>query len=398
MLVGAVTLLPSVGGVGYRASSARRSRPVTPPGAGAGAARGVRAVKRPFRPLRVAVGTRASVDGASPAPPAVDAQDSAEPASATQSATAAAASPPAADAPSPKLACPICLQPFAASAIDANRCLGCDRTFPTSGGVADLCLDANGAAGTYVEPQKSGTRLFQSDVISGVYENGWRQSFAWAGFPGEEEETRFALDYMRSAAKGGVVLDVSCGSGLFSRRFAASGEFAHVVASDFSDNMMKQARAYCQEDPQLAAAMGESTSVGNTKLSFVRADVGRLPFATGSLDAVHAGAAMHCWPSPAAAVAEISRVLKPGGVFVASTFLDPTAILGDAFGGDAAVQPLSALFRESGVGTGGAFNQFWTERELMDLTTGMCGLVGFERQRSRQFILFKVSKPARANP
>jgi ubiquinone/menaquinone biosynthesis C-methylase UbiE len=87
-----------------------------------------------------------------------------------------------------------------------------------------------------------------------------------------------------------------------------------------------------KEDPKLAAAMAmNDDTAGNatttTKLSFVRADVGRLPFATGSLDAVHAGAAMHCWPSPSAAVAEISRVLKPGGVFAASTFLDPTAML-----------------------------------------------------------------------
>lgn len=111
------------------------------------------------------------------------------------------------------------------------------------------------------------------------------------------------------------------------------------------------------------------------------------------LDAVHAGAAMHCWPSPSAAVAEIARVLRPGGVFTASTFLDPTAMLGDAMGGDEAIQPLSALFRESGVGTGGAFNQFWSERELKDLTTGMCGFIDFERRRERQFILFRVTKP-----
>lgn len=35
--------------------------------------------------------------------------------------------------------------------------------------------------------------------------------------------------------------------------------------------------------------------------------------------ALHAGAAIHCWPNPSAALAEISRVLRPGGVFVAST-------------------------------------------------------------------------------
>ena len=287
-----------------------------------------------------------------------------------------------------QLACPVCLRPFKGT---SRACVGCARSFPIDGGVIDLCLDAGGSSGAYREPPaKSGTRLFQSELISSVYENGWRQSFAWAGFPGEEAEAAIAMEYMTEAgATDGVVLDVSCGSGLFARRFAASGKFAKVVASDFSDAMMKQTKAYCEQDATLRAkAEGPDPS-----LLFVRADVGRLPFATGSLDAVHAGAAMHCWPSPSAAVAEISRVLKPGGVFLASTFLDPTAMLGDVAGGDAAVAPLSALFKDSGVGTGGAFNQFFSEPELRDLTTKMCGFENFKRARDRQFIFFSATKP-----
>uniref|UniRef100_A0A0E0AV92 Methyltransferase type 11 domain-containing protein n=1 Tax=Oryza glumipatula TaxID=40148 RepID=A0A0E0AV92_9ORYZ len=68
----------------------------------------------------------------------------------------------------------------------------------------------------------------------------------------------------------------------------------------------------------------ESTTVTTEvfrTLALVRADISRLPFVSGSIDAVHAAAAIHCWPSPACAVAEISRVLRPGGVFVASTFV-----------------------------------------------------------------------------
>ena len=34
----------------------------------------------------------------------------------------------------------------------------------------------------------------------------------------------------------------------------------------------------------------------------LRADVGRLPFRSESLGAIHAGAALHCWPNPSQAV------------------------------------------------------------------------------------------------
>ena len=176
-----------------------------------------------------------------------------------------------------QLACPVCLRPFRGT---SRACVGCGRSFPVDGGVINLCLDAGGASGAYKEPPaKSGTRLFQSELISSAYENGWRQSFAWAGFPGEEAESAIAMEYMEKAgATGGVVLDVSCGSGLFSRRFAASGKFAKVVASDFSDAMMRQTKSYCDQDAKLRAkAEGLEPS-----LLFVRADVGRLPFATGS--------------------------------------------------------------------------------------------------------------------
>lgn len=77
-------------------------------------------------------------------------------------------------------------------------------------------------------------------------------------------------------------------------------------------------------------------------MTLVRADIARLPFPAGSVAGVHAGAALHCWPDPLAALAEIARVLEPGGALVASTFLDPTAPLGELLG-DAAVLPLARL-------------------------------------------------------
>lgn len=41
-------------------------------------------------------------------------------------------------------------------------------------------------------------------------------------------------------------------------------------------------------------------------------------------------------------MAEISRVLKPGGIFVASTFLTPFAPLGEIVG-DSTIRPISQV-------------------------------------------------------
>lgn len=129
------------------------------------------------------------------------------------------------------------------------------------------------------------------------------------------------------------------------------------------------------------------------KYLLLRADVGRLPFRTGSLKAIHAGAALHCWPDPYAALAEISRCLAPGGIFVASTFLGATAPIGQALGNDELVRPLRGLIGDSTVGFAGqTAYKWWEEDEIRDLCSAV-GLVEFQRNRQSRFIMFSVRKP-----
>ncbi|KAJ6372615.1 hypothetical protein OIU76_027011 [Salix suchowensis] len=104
-----------------------------------------------------------------------------------------------------------------------------------------------------------------------------------------------AQEYLKPA-EGGLLVDVSYGSGLFSRKFVKSGAYSKVIALDFSEKMLRQCCDYIKQD----------NNISTINLGLVRADVSRLPFASGSVDAVHAGAAMHCWPSPSNAVSDLS--------------------------------------------------------------------------------------------
>ena len=63
---------------------------------------------------------------------------------------------------------------------------------------------------------------------------------------------KMAQEYFKHA-EGGVLVDVSCGSGLFSRKFAKSGTYAKVIALDFSENMLRQCYDFIKNDDTILA-------------------------------------------------------------------------------------------------------------------------------------------------
>ena len=140
---------------------------------------------------------------------------------------------------------------------------------------------------------------FQSPLVSFLYERGWRDSFKASGFPGvadEFVEVRDFFDDAFAAREAGVIVDLCCGTGLMARRInAAAAPGARVVAADYSPSMLAETRRR------------------DASLELARVDVARLPFQSRSVDAVHAGAAMHCWVDVEAGLAEVARALKPGG-------------------------------------------------------------------------------------
>ncbi len=56
------------------------------------------------------------------------------------------------------------------------------------------------------------------------------------------------------------------------------------------------------------------------------ADVGALPFADDEFDLVVSFTGLHCFPDPARAVVEMTRVLRPGGVITGSAILNDTGL------------------------------------------------------------------------
>lgn len=159
--------------------------------------------------------------------------------------------------------------------------------------------------------------LFTSPSVSFAYERGWRQGFAAAGFPGADEEYKMVKEYF-APLKPETVVDMSCATGLFTRRLAKGNDYTRVIGCDYSDAMLMEARSRIRSDTELSAK-----DMSKTQLDLIRCDVGEIPMVAESIDALHAGAAMHCWPDLDSALSEINRVLKPGSRFFATTFLAP---------------------------------------------------------------------------
>lgn len=112
------------------------------------------------------------------------------------------------------------------------------------------------------------------------------------------------------------VLDMGCGGGHVSYRVAEVAE--SVVALDLSPAM-------------LAVVEREAGLRGLPNLSTVQGDVGALPFADGSFDAVLSRYSAHHWPLLGTALQEARRVLRPGGLAAFVDVASPEDDVGDTF-------------------------------------------------------------------
>ena len=112
------------------------------------------------------------------------------------------------------------------------------------------------------------------------------------------KEGAFFLKHLRP---GMSVLDVGCGPGSITLGFAEAVAPGEVVGVDFQSSQVAQAQA-------------ASDARGMRNARFEVADAYQLPFPDSSFDAVFAHAVLWHLREPVRALAEIRRVLRPGGI------------------------------------------------------------------------------------
>ncbi|WP_181725190.1 class I SAM-dependent methyltransferase [Nocardia gipuzkoensis] len=105
-----------------------------------------------------------------------------------------------------------------------------------------------------------------------------------------------ATDIDAAAQPGAWVLDVGAGPGKLLAQLASRREDLRLHGVDLSPHMID---------------LAESALSGVAELSV--GDVGALPYPDDSFDLVVSSLSMHEWPQVDRAIAELARVLRPGG-------------------------------------------------------------------------------------
>jgi ubiquinone/menaquinone biosynthesis C-methylase UbiE len=151
-------------------------------------------------------------------------------------------------------------------------------------------------------------------------------------------------------------LDVGCGNGAFTEELIGRCAPATVIAIDPSDDQLAHAR----------------TRRGVKTAEFRVGDAQKLPFANHSFDVAVMALVISFLPNPAQAVAEMGRVVRPGG-WVAT-------YMWDIPGGGAPTDPIYVAMESMGMTSVRPANPVVSRREAMQDLWEKAGLESIETQ------------------
>lgn len=198
------------------------------------------------------------------------------------------------------LRCPHCRRGTLDPAEAGRACRSCGTAYAAPDGVLDLLPP--------VERPSPAQVAMESPPIVSIYESRlWRRSLAATlalGISAEQEqETILAAAEL---GPGDTVLDLACGPGFYTVPLAQAVPEGRVVGLDLSR-------------PMLVAASARARQGGLANVGFVRGTALDLPVFDARLDVVNCCGALHLFPDPVAALAEIRRVLVPRGRLTLAT-------------------------------------------------------------------------------
>lgn len=182
-------------------------------------------------------------------------------------------------------------------------CRSCGAMLPSCEGSPDFTrgLDAPGLA----------QRLMNTQLFARLYDTAaWRPLHTrWVSGQDFDLEREHILE-LSAPAPGQVIVDLACGTGVYTRAFASRAPGALVYGIDISPGMLSWARRL----PTPPAEDGEVRAP-----IYLRGDAFDLPLVDASVDRVNICGALHLFSDPQGVIREIARILRPGGRLTAMT-------------------------------------------------------------------------------
>ena len=175
----------------------------------------------------------------------------------------------------------------------------------------------------------------------------------------------FVADFLASQGGAGPVLDVGAGTAQIPIELCRQHSVITVVAVDAAEHMLRKGR----ENVERAGL--------TNRIELRLADAKRLPFADGEFSAVMSNSIVHHIPEPRLVLAEMARVVAPGGVVFVRDLLRPET--------DAEVAGLVELY----AGDCNAFQREMFEASLraalsLDEIRSLVASLGFDQANVKQ--------------
>jgi ubiquinone/menaquinone biosynthesis C-methylase UbiE len=173
-------------------------------------------------------------------------------------------------------------------------CAACATAFGETDGLLDL-----------IPPASPSLKLSEREHYTEKVDYYLEMHATWCGSPFYRHYHASFLSNFRALPTNSLILETGCGLGHDGLELLRSGH--RVVETDIAPGQLAQARKL-----HVSAGYGDRSA-------HLLADAAHLPFASGCCDGVLAVASLHHLPDPLAALREMRRVLRPGGMLVLGT-------------------------------------------------------------------------------